>query len=99
MSGNFGLIVSTFLGVGVLSRTIVDRLDRSRIRDAVRDTGGDVVDITWSPFGAGWFGKKSDRIYEVVYRNRAGHELTRTCKTSMFTGVYWHNDDHLFAPL
>ena len=84
------------LTLGVLAllafRVLVDRLDRSRIRSHVCASGGQVLDITWSPFGRGWFGEKSDRVYEVTYRTKTGKTITASCKTSMFTGVYWASD-------
>ncbi|MBI5820615.1 MAG: zinc ribbon domain-containing protein [Verrucomicrobia bacterium] len=79
--GAFGL----WLGI----RLIKDRLDRSRIADYVEQGGGSVVRIAWNPLGRGWFGERGDRIYEVTYRTRKGKTVTATCKTSMFSGVYW----------
>ena len=80
-------------GIGLVSlRVLVDKLDRSRIRAHVRLSGGEVLDISWCPFGRGWFGEKGDRIYEVSYRTKAGKTVTATCKTSMFSGVYWAID-------
>lgn len=70
-------------------RLLNDRLDRSRISDYVEQGGGSVVRIAWNPLGRGWFGERGDRIYEVTYRTRNGKTVTATCKTSMFSGVYW----------
>lgn len=79
-------------GIGLVSlRILADRLDRCRIHSHIRSSGGEVLDITWSPFGRGWFGDK-DRVYEVIYRTKAGKTVTATCKTSMFSGVYWATD-------
>ena len=38
-----------------------------------------------------WFGEKGERIYEVIYETRAGERVVANCKTSLFSGVYWHN--------
>ena len=57
-----------------------------------RGAAGSVVSITWAPFGKGWFGEKNDRIYEVVYYDRAGDQHWATCKTSLWSGVYWTED-------
>ena len=66
--------------------------DKSRITQYVEGRGGRVVSITWAPFGKGWFGEKNDRIYEVVYYDRAGDQHLATCKTSLWSGVYWTED-------
>jgi hypothetical protein len=67
-------------------------LDKSRITDYVQDRGGRIVSIGWAPFGKGWFGEKEERIYEVVYYDKGGNQHFATCKTSLFTGVYWTED-------
>jgi hypothetical protein len=66
-----------------------DRLDRARIAEYVREHGASVVTIAWNPLGKGWFGSRSERIYDVTYRTRKGKTVTATCKTSMSSGVYW----------
>jgi hypothetical protein len=45
------------------------------------------------PFGPGWFGEKSDRIYAVRYLDKDGNEHEARCKTSMWTGVYFTQDE------
>ena len=82
----FGLF---FVGCKLLA----DRWDRERIEQYVAERGGSVSDITWQPFGRGWFGNTGDRIYEVRYtdRDRASHNAS--CKTGLFSGVYF-TDDH-----
>jgi hypothetical protein len=87
----FGFIcLAMALAVGL--RILADRLDRSRIRKEIAASGGEVLDIRWSPFGRGWFGERSNRIYEVTYRTTNGKTLTATCKTSLFTGIFWLGD-------
>ena len=73
----------------LVTRLWCDRLDRSRIAEYVAEHGGSVVEISWNPLGKGWFGSRKERIYEVIYCNRNGRTVTATCKTSMFSGVYW----------
>jgi hypothetical protein len=81
------------VAIGLLSlRLLLDALDRARIRSHVRGFGGQILKINWSPFGEGWFGDESDRIYTVTYRTKAGKTIAATCKTSMFSGVYWTSD-------
>src|SRR5688572_3912556 len=67
-------------------------MDRRRIEDYVRRRKGRVISIAWAPFGRGWFGERNDRIYEVIYYDAAGKQHFATCKTSMFSGVYWTED-------
>lgn len=67
-------------------------MDQGRITDEVQRRGGRIVSINWAPFGKGWFGEKNDRIYEVVYYDREGNQRWATCKTSMFSGVFWSED-------
>jgi hypothetical protein len=86
------VIIPLVLAVILLIRIFADRMDRARIADYVRRQGGQVRDVRWSPFGRGWFGEKSDRIYEVAYTDREGGSHHATCKTSLFTGVYWTED-------
>ncbi len=74
-------------------RVVMDRCDRGRIREHIARGGGKVVDISWSPFGRGWFGEGSDRIYEGTYTARDGKAITATCKTSMTTGVFWSSEN------
>ena len=73
-------------------RILMDRCDRGRIRESIASGGGRVIDISWSPFGRGWVGESSDRIYEVTYTNKAGKTIAATCKTSMLTGIFWSSD-------
>lgn len=95
----FWFWVLGFIAIVVGLRLWAGRLDRARIRETLAEEGSTVLDISWSPFGPGWFGEKSDRIYEVRYRTRAGREIVRTCKTSMFTGVYWHKQTDDVPPV
>ena len=66
--------------------------DRDRIAKYIQDRGGRVVSIVWAPFGKGWFAEKNDRIYEVVYYDQEGNQHFASCKTAMWSGVYWTED-------
>ncbi len=81
----------------ILLRVVADRWDRSRITTYVQERGGEVQDIAWQPFGRGWFGERGDRIYEVTYRSRDGATHEASCKTSLFSGVYF-SEEQLIAP-
>ncbi len=87
--GKFLLWLIGALALWLVLRLIEGRFDRSRIADYIAQGGGTVVRIEWNPFGRGWFGERKNRIYEVTYRTRQGKTVTATCKTSMFSGVYW----------
>ncbi|MBL8797438.1 MAG: bZIP transcription factor [Planctomycetia bacterium] len=76
----------------IVFRVVAGSLDHQRIRDYVESRGGRLLSCHWSPFGTGWWGEKSDRIYEVSFRDRDGNLHHATCKTSMWTGVYWTED-------
>jgi len=85
------LIILAIL-VGIIVWIFARSLDKSRITDYVQQRGGRVVSISWAPFGKGWFGEKEERLYEVVYYDKAGNQHFATCKTSMWTGVFWTED-------
>ena len=82
----WGLLV---LGCAIVLRAISGQMDRERIREYLREEGGEALHIAWTPFGPGWFGSRSERIYEVTYRTPGGAVQKATCKTSLLSGVYW----------
>jgi hypothetical protein len=86
------LLVFGVAALAIILRLVAGSMDRTRIAAYVRDRGGRVLDCRWTPFGRGWFGEKSDRIYTVRYVDADGAEHRATCKTSLFTGVYWTED-------
>lgn len=86
------LLIPFLLLVAVVVRLAAGRMDHDRINWYVEVRGGRVLDSHWSPFGPGWFGEKSDRIYGVRYLDRDGNEHEAHCKTSLWTGVYFTED-------
>ena len=64
-------------------------IDKSTIRTEVEGNGHKIIEISWNPFGSGWFGEKGERQYAVIYCNSNGDIVRGECKTSIFTGVYW----------
>jgi hypothetical protein len=82
------LVVLAGIGIWMFSMS----LDKNRITDYVEQRGGRIISISWAPFGKGWFGEKEERIYEVVYYDKDGNQHFATCKTSLWTGVYWTED-------
>jgi hypothetical protein len=83
---------SFLVGLGIVLWMLTHGLDHRRITEYVENRGGRVISINWSPFGRGWFGEKNARIYEVVYYDVEGNQHFATCKTSMWSGVYWTDD-------
>lgn len=88
-------VIPLFVGFFVLAiviRLLAGGLDGDRVRVYIEKRGGRLLSSGWAPFGKGWFGEQSDRIYEVRYLDRDRNEHFATCKTSMFTGVYFTED-------
>ena len=81
-----------FIIVAIAGRLIAGGFDGGRVEQYVRDQGWTLVDKSWAPFGPGWFGEKSDRIYEIVFEDQEGNTHRAHVKTSLFTGVYLTND-------
>jgi hypothetical protein len=77
------------IAAGLLIRVVMHFVDKSRIKDDVESKGGRIISINWNPFGRGWFFEKNERHYSVTYINSSGATVSATCKTSLFTGVYW----------
>lgn len=75
------------------SRLIAEGMDQQRIAAYLRRKGAKLISCRYAPFGHGWFGEKGDRIYKLRYRDRAGSLHQATSKTSMFSGVYFTEDE------
>ena len=86
------LLVPLFIAIAIGIRLFAGVLNHERIKEYIANKGGTVTEIQWSPFGPGWFGEKSDAIYEIEYRDRDGSIHVAYCKTSMFSGVYITED-------
>lgn len=87
------LIIILFIGVGLMIRLFAGSMDGDRVEVYVRERGGRLLEKNWAPFGKGWFGEKDSRIYEITYLDRDGNTHRATCKTSMFSGVYFTEDN------
>ncbi len=85
-------IILVFIVLAVAIRLLAGGMDGERVREYIEQRGGRLLSSGWAPFGKGWFGEKSDRIYEVRYLDGDGNEHEASCKTSMFTGVYFTED-------
>ena len=96
----FGFIalVISFAVIGLLIRLAAGSADHDRIRSHLRQRGWEPLDVSWEPFGRGWWGEKNDRIYSVRYRDQNGAEHRAWCKTSLWGGVYLSEDATVSTP-
>jgi hypothetical protein len=85
-------LIFGFVALAIVIRLLAGGMDGDRVRAYIEKRGGRLLSSGWAPFGKGWFGEKSDRIYEVRYLDGDGNEHEASCKTSMFTGVYFTED-------
>jgi hypothetical protein len=88
----FLLLIALFIIIAIGIRLAAGGLDHDRVSQYVESRGGKVIEANWEPFGPGWFGEKSDRIYAVRYLDQEGNEHQAHCKTSLWTGVYFTED-------
>ncbi len=79
------LIIPGFIALAIVIRLLAGGMDGGRVRSYIQERGGRLLSSGWAPFGKGWFGEQNDRICEVRYLDRDGHEHEATCKTSLFT--------------
>lgn len=66
-------------------------MDSDRVKRYIEERGGQLLKKRWTPFGKGWYGDQN-RIYAVRYLDADGNEHQASCKTSIFSGVYWTDD-------
>ena len=86
------LMIVAFIGLGLFIRLLAGGADHGRIERYVAERGGRLISCEWAPFGKGWIGEKSDRIYRVRYQDADGNDHEASCKTSLFSGVYFTED-------
>jgi hypothetical protein len=58
-------ILLAVVAVAVVFRLMAGSMDGDRIESYVQQRGGKLRSKSWAPFGKGWVGEKSDRIYEI----------------------------------
>ncbi len=87
------VIIPLFILLVVVIWLVARIMDTDLIKEYIEARGGKLLEKRWAPFGKGWFGEKSNRIYEVRYLDSDGNEHEATCKTSTWTGVYWTEDN------
>jgi hypothetical protein len=74
-------------------RIFAGSLDGERVERYIAEHNWQLIEKYWDPFGPGWFGDKSDRIYAIKYRDEIGNIHNAHVKTSMLSGVYLTNDE------
>ncbi|GAB4201654.1 MAG: hypothetical protein Tsb002_38320 [Wenzhouxiangellaceae bacterium] len=82
--------------IALAMRIIAGSIDGDRIEKYVQSQGWKLVDKSWDPFGPGWFGDESDRIYKIIYEDKDGERYIANVKTSMFSGVYLTNNRKVY---
>lgn len=93
----FAALVPAFFLYLLLQRVVTQWLDRRRIVDSLSADGSRLEDLDLALFGPGWFGAQGGRTYTVRFRDRDGREHLRSCRTSLFAGVYF--TDELEGPV
>lgn len=66
--------------------------DWDRMKSYMDDRGCRLLSWRWAPFGKGWLGEGSDRIYRIEYLDLQKNVHRAFCKTSMGSGVYLSED-------
>jgi uncharacterized OB-fold protein len=94
---SLSVLLFAFLAA-IAIRIVMHFVDKNRIKDEVEAHLGRVVSITWNPFARGWFFEKNERHYDVTYVDHSGQTISTTCKTSLFTGVYWAEGPKISEP-
>jgi len=93
-----GSTISLAIVVALAIRVAMHFFDKTRIKNEVEAKGGRIVSINWNPFGRGWFFERNERHYNVTYEDRSGATISTSCKTSLFTGVYWADGPKIDEP-
>jgi hypothetical protein len=89
------LVIPVVICIALMFRLLAGSMDRERVRQYVEARGGKVIEATWAPFGPGWFGGNKERIYQVRYLDRDNNVHEAYARTSMWTGVYFTEDQIL----
>ena len=85
-------VIALAVALAVVTRLVVHRLDRNRIRAYAERNGWQLESCSWRLFGPGWFGSRRERIYEICYRDGEGRSHEAFAKTSALAGVYLTED-------
>ena len=86
------LVILSVIALVVFIRLMAGSMDTDRVDAYIQERGGRIITKQWNPFGKGWFGERDSRIYELTYEDAHGNLHEATCKTSLFSGVYFTED-------
>ena len=84
-----GFFILLIFASALILRLIAGSMDTTRIYAYAASRGWKIRDKKWDPFGPGWFGDRSDRIYQVIFFEERGNVKKTHVKTSLFRGG-WH---------
>jgi hypothetical protein len=86
----FSSVIIGAIAAFSLGRSYFGKLDRRRITENVIENGGEVLRIVrHSPPK---LANRSDNVYDVAYKTRAGKRISAMCMTSISSGVVWISD-------
>ena len=91
----FVVLVLVIIVVAIFLRLIAGSLDKDRVEQYLRSRGCEPQEVTWEPFGPGFWGEQNDRIYRVRYRDPGGKLRQAWCKTNLWGSVYLSDDESL----
>ena len=86
------VLFAIFIPFMILTRVLLGSLDDQRIRKYINSQGGEIISISHKPFGKGWFGEESNRIYSIQYKDMSSNTREAFVKTSLWGGVYLTED-------
>jgi hypothetical protein len=85
------IIPLVLLAIGV--RVGLHFWDRKNITTTAELKGWREITVTWTPFAPGWFFENRERHYTVNFVDKENRNRELICKTSIFTGVYWRDEN------
>ncbi len=87
------ILIAFVISLVIFIRLVAGGVDHDRLDQYISERGGRVIERHWNPFGRGWFGSQNERIYDIKYVDKNGNIHQATCKTSLFSGVYFTQDE------
>ena len=84
------LFIASAIAAFSFGRSYFGKLDHRRITENVIENGGEVLRIALH--SSSRIGNRSDKVYDVAFKTRAGKRITTLCMTSVSSGVIWISD-------
>jgi len=79
--------------IALIAWLIIFFICKGNVKSKLLGKGYTVISVKWAPFGYGWFGEKDAIIFKAKYQDETGMTHTTYCKSGIFSGVYFSNDD------